>query len=378
MLSSAIEDRGASSMADPSAAGGLSIFYPLSVREIRHETRDAITVVFEVPEALEEQFRFIQGQYVTLRATISGEEVRRSYSICSAVQDGMLRVAIKRTPGGVFSNWAIEHLKPGDSVEVMPPEGRFHVQLSPAHEKHYVAFAAGSGITPVLSILKTTLLTEPNSSFTLFYGNRASSTVMFREELAELKDRFMDRFSLIHVMSREHQDVDVLNGRIDGEKSELLLRQFCRFEGIDTVFLCGPQEMVDEVCDRLKALGFPESKIKIELFTVKESERRSKEKDASIAGAECQVELVVDGIRQSFSMGKDETILDAALRRGIDLRHSCKSGVCATCRAKLVGGQVDMEANYALEDNEIARGFILTCQSHPVTDQVSVDFDQDT
>ncbi len=356
----------------------ISHFYPLTVRKVQHETRDAVTVVFDVPANLESQFRFTQGQYLTLRATIEGEEVRRSYSICSAVQDGQLRVGIKRSPGGLFSNWIIDNVKPGDSLEAMPPEGRFHVQLSATNEKHYVAFAVGSGITPIFSIVKTTLFTEPNSSFTLFYGNRASSTIMFREELAELKDTFMSRFSLIHVMSREHQDVELLNGRISGAKAEELVRQFCRFESIDTVFLCGPQEMVEEVAERLTKLGLPESRIKIELFTANESERKSRRAvSAAALAAECQVKLIVDGGTLQYAMQRDETILDAALNRGIDLRHSCKSGVCATCRAKLLEGQVDMDANYALEDYEIARGFILTCQSYPVTDHVTVDFDQD-
>ncbi len=371
MLSSAINETGSLTAS--------AHFYPLTVRAIKHETRDAVTVTLDVPRELQEKFRFIQGQYLTFRALIGGEEVRRSYSICSAVQDGILRVAIKRTPGGIFSNWIIENLKPGCTLEVMPPEGRFHVQLSAGNKKDYVAFAIGSGITPIFSIIKTTLLTEPNSSFTLFYGNRASNTVILREELADLKDRFMGRFSLIHVMSREHQDVDLLNGRISADKSEQLLKQFCRFENLDTVFLCGPQDMVGEIAARLKTLGFPESRIKIELFTVEESERRTLRKAAAPpVEAECQVTLIVDGDQKTFSMQKGiESILDAALHRGIDLRHSCKSGVCATCRSKLVEGQVDMDANYALEDYELARGFILTCQSYPVTDHVTVDFDQD-
>lgn len=360
-------------------SNGISGFYRLPVRGIKHETRDAVTVTFDVPAELRETFRFLQGQFLTLRAAIDGEEVRRSYSICSAVQDGTLRVAVKRTPGGVFSNWIIENLKPGCTLDVMPPEGRFYVQLSPRNKKDYVAFAVGSGITPIFSIIKTTLVAEPNSNFTLFYGNRASNTVILREELAELKDRFMERFSLIHVMSREHQDVDLLNGRITGDKSEALLKQFCRFEGIDTVFLCGPQDMMDEVRARLKALGFPESRIKIELFTAKETDRRRERAIRAVTPeAECHVTLIIDGAQNAFTMQKGgESILDAALRRGIDVRHSCKSGVCATCRSKLTEGQVDMDANYALEDYEIARGFILTCQSYPVTDHVTLDFDQD-
>ncbi len=360
------------------AATGAGHFFPLTVRAIKPETRDAVTVIFSIPPELEERFRYVQGQYVTLRAMIDGIEVRRSYSICSAVQDQVLRVAVKRTPGGIFSNWLTQHVKAGDTLEVMPPEGRFHVPLSPANTKQYVAFAAGSGITPILSIIKTTLLTEPGSQFTLFYGNRASSTILFREELAELKDRYLDRFSLIHVMTREHQDVDLLNGRIDGEKAEQLLRQFCRFESVNDIFLCGPQDMVDSVAARLKAMGFPASHIKIELFTVQETEQQMRRKQAAAEEvAECQVTLIVDGGTQHFSMQRNETILDAALARGIDLRHSCKSGVCATCRAKLIEGQVDMDANYALEDYEVARGFILSCQSYPVTEHVTVDYDQD-
>ncbi len=342
-------------------------FWPLTVRAVQPETRDAVTVVFDVPQELADKFRYVQGQYVTVRAVIDGVEVRRSYSICSAVQDQKLRVAVKRVVGGVFSNWLMQHVKPGETLDVMPPEGRFHVALSPAHAKQYVAFAAGSGITPVLSNIKTTLLAEPDSRFTLFYGNRASSTILFREELAELKDVYLDRFSLMHVMTREHQDVEALNGRIDGDKAEQLLRQFCRFETIDEVFLCGPQDMVSAVAGRLKTMGFPASQIKIELFTVKENEQQARRKAPAIENvAECQVTLVVDGGTRQFSMHRNETILGAALSHGIDLRHSCKSGVCATCRAKLTHGQVDMDANYALEDYEVARGFILTCQSYPL------------
>jgi ring-1,2-phenylacetyl-CoA epoxidase subunit PaaE len=379
MLSSAIEDRSSEVVNLDAAVGGAGRFYPLKVRSVRHDTRDSILVVLDVPPELRDKFQFIQGQYLTFRAEIEGQEIRRSYSICSAVQDGVLRVGIKRAARGLFSNWAVENLKSGDVLQVMPPEGRFYVKLCPTHEKHYVAIAAGSGITPVFSIVKTTLLAEPKSRFTLFYGNRASSTIMLREELAELKDVFLDRFSLIHVMTREHQDLDLLNGRITGQKCELLLKHFCGETEIDTVFLCGPQELTDELFSTLRRLGFPDSRTKIELFSATTPEGQGKLKAAGATGtAECHVTIRVDGGRHMFSLQKGtESILDAALHRGIDLRHSCKSGVCATCRAKLVDGQVDMDANYALEDYEIARGFILTCQSYPVTDQVTVDFDQD-
>lgn len=353
-------------------------FYPLQVASEKSETRDAFTVVFQVPAELREAFRFVQGQYVTLRARIGGEEVRRSFSICSAVQDDLLRVGIKRTPGGIFSNWAAENLKPGSILEVMPPEGRFYVNLCPQQARHYVAFAVGSGITPVLSNIKTTLFTEPDSTFTLFYGNRTSSTIMFREELAELKDIFLDRFSLIHILTREHQDIDLLNGRITGERAAQLLKQFCRLERLDYVFLCGPRPMVDDLVPTLKQLGIPESHIKVELFTPSGLDRQTTGKAAVSAPTECHITILADGVVHDFSMERDsETILDAGLNRGIDLPHSCKSGVCATCRAKLIEGQVEMDANYALEEDEVARGFILTCQSHPLTPEVKVDFDQD-
>ncbi|MBV8068265.1 MAG: phenylacetate-CoA oxygenase/reductase subunit PaaK [Acidobacteriaceae bacterium] len=354
-----------------------SYFYPLTVRGVRAETRDSMVLTFDVPEELEEKFRFVQGQFVTLRAIIDGHDVRRSYSICSAVQDRVLRVGIKRAPGGLFSNWIAENVKAGSQVEVMPPEGRFHVALSAGHSKSYVAFAAGSGITPILSLIKTTLLSEPHSEFTLFYGNRASSTIMFREELAELKDVFLDRFVLVHVMSREHQDLELLNGRITGGKAEQLLRHFCRFEEIDHIFLCGPDGMAEDIFGRLQALGVPEARIKIERFSATPS--GPQRVSPTHAEKQCQLTIVVDGVRHVLNLQRNgETVLDAALQRGLDLRHSCKSGVCATCRAKVVEGQVDMDANYALEDYEIARGFVLTCQSYPVSDRVTVDFDQDS
>jgi ring-1,2-phenylacetyl-CoA epoxidase subunit PaaE len=373
MLSSSIEAGAAASVLPPSRH-----FYPLTVDIVKPETRDATTVTFEVPEELIDRFRFVQGQYVTLRAMIAGEEVRRSYSICAAVQDGLLRVSVKRAPGGVFSNWVIENVKPGCTLEVMPPEGRFHVALSPEHAKSYVAFAAGSGITPVLSLIKTTLLAEPQSEFTLFYGNRASSTIMFREELAELKDIFLDRFVLVHVLSREHQDLELLNGRINAEKAEQLLRHFCRLDKIDAVFVCGPKEMIDQVSGRLRAIGIRDENIKIERFEIGPMGPRVAAPSRRV-DRHCELTIVVDGNRHILNIERDnETVLDAALNRGIDLRHSCKSGVCATCRAKVVEGQVDMDANYALEDYEIARGFVLTCQSYPASERVTIDFDQDS
>ena len=355
-------------------------FYPLVVKAVRHETRDAGVVVFDVPSELRKRFTFIQGQYLTIRTTIANELIRRSYSISSAVQDGVLRIVVKRAPGGVFSNWIMDQVKAGDVLEVMPPKGSFHVPLNAEHAKRYVAFAVGSGITPIFSIMKTTLLAEPNSSFTLFYGNRASGSVILREELADLKDRFLSRLAIVHVMSREHQDVDLLNGRITGEKAQELLQKFCDLRKIDVVFLCGPREMAEAITSVLRGSGFPGERIKLEYFSPKAEARMAQVSrgDALMKLQSCHVTLTLDGGQQLFTMRQeDETLLDGAIRAGIDVRYSCKSGVCATCRAKLISGQVDMDANYALEDYEIARGFILTCQSYPVSSEIAIDLDQD-
>ena len=356
----------------------MSKFYPLTVAAVRNETRDTIAVTFDVPAELKAGFAYQQGQHLTLRAMIDGEDVRRSYSICSAVQDQHLRVAIKRTPGGAFSTWANDTLKPGAVIEVMPPMGHFNVALSPGQARNYVAFAAGSGITPILSIIKTTLLTEPDSHFTLFYGNRASSTVIFKEELTDLKDRFMHRLRLAYVMSREQQDIDLFNGRITKEKTEALLRHWVRVEDIDVAFICGPEDMMHGVSAALQEAGLPKQNIKVELFAASIPKHERKPRTAALdVPHETEVTVIMDGNHTSFTMDKDkESILDAGLRAGIDMRYSCKGGVCSTCRCKLVEGKVDMDVNYALEDYEVARGFVLSCQSFPITDKVVVDFDQ--
>lgn len=352
-------------------------FHSLRISDVRHDTRDALVVTFDVPHELAAAFRFTHGQYLTLRTCIDGEDVRRSYSICSAVQDPSLQVAIKRVPGGVFSSWANEHLKEGECVEVMPPRGTFHVPLDPENGRRYLAIAAGSGITPIFSIIKTTLLTEPQSRFTLIYGNRASSSVILKESLADLKDRFIDRLNLIHVMSREHQDVELLNGRIDRQKCEAILRQWMDLSCIDTAFICGPTQMMEEAQAALQALSFPRERIKIELFAAGAQTRRRKAPvRPDERGDRCAISVVLDGRKREFSMERNkEPILDAALRQGIELPYSCKGGVCSTCRCKIVEGEVDMDTNFALEDYEVARGFVLACQSYPMTDRVTLDFE---
>jgi ring-1,2-phenylacetyl-CoA epoxidase subunit PaaE len=359
----------------------MSKFYPLTVAQVRQETRDTIVASFMVPPGLRERFEFTQGQHLTLRAQINGEDLRRSYSICSAVQDGDLRVAIKRTPGGQFSTWANDTLEPGVGIEVMPPMGHFNLPLAPNHCKRYLAFAAGSGITPILSIVKTTLAAEPQSSFTLVYGNRASAAVIFREELAELKDLHRERLNLVYVMSREQQDVELFNGRITREKCDRLFERWIKLADHDAAFVCGPESMMHEVSAALQAHGMPKEAIKVELFAASIPKKKAHAVQArAVAGRQdSEVTLVIDGSHRSFTMGKDTvSVLDAGLEQGIDIRYSCKGGVCSTCRCKVIEGKVEMDANYALEDYEIARGFVLSCQAFPVTDRVVLDFDQDS
>ena len=355
----------------------MSRFHSLPVAKVEKETRDAVAITFAVPDALREAFRHEPGQHLTLKADIGGSDVRRSYSICSAKDDGVLRIAVKRAPGGVFSNWANESLKAGDSLEVMPPMGHFNVPLDASARHHYVGFAAGSGITPLLSIVKSTLAAEPRSHFTLFYGNRASGTVMFREELAALKDRWLDRFNLVHVLSREAQDIELLHGRIDRARADALLDRWVPLAEVDAVFVCGPEGMMDAVVAALRARGFPEARIKVERFAA------SIPRHAHVAHrppepghAQWEVTVVIDGTTRSFTLDKaKDNLLEAGLRHGVDLPYSCKGGVCSTCRCRLTEGEVDMDVNFALEDYEVARGFILACQSYPVTDRVVITFD---
>jgi len=355
----------------------LSKFHSLPIAAVEHETRDAVAITFAVPDALREQFRFDPGQHLTLRTDIGGCDVRRSYSICSAVQDGTLRIAVKKAQGGVFSTWANDALKAGDTIDVMPPLGHFNVPLDATAARHYLGFAAGSGITPLLSLVKTALTAEPRSRFTLVYGNRASGTVMFKEELAALKDIYLGRFNLVHVLSREAQDIPLLHGRIDRAKADALRAQWVRPDDIDTAFVCGPEGMMDAVTAALKACGFPESRIKIERFAASIPKHTHVAHTAPEPGhSECEVTVTLDGVTRTFMVEKaKENILEAGLKSGIELPYSCKGGVCSTCRCRLVQGEVDMDVNFALEDYEVARGFILACQSYPVTDKVTVDYD---
>ena len=352
-------------------------FHPLTVADIRPETPDAVSIAFAVPEALQEAFAFSCGQYLTLRAAIEGEEVRRSYSICSGADEGELRIAVKRVDGGLFSAFANETLTIGDAIEVMPPEGRFGIGLDPDAARTFAAFAAGSGITPILSILKTVLAREPRSGFFLFYGNRTTGSILFRETLENLKDRYLDRLSVFHVLSRESQDVAILNGRLDGDKAALLLRTIVPAAAIDHAFVCGPASMIDDVTAALRGSGLPADRIHVERFTPAEDARPRARRPVSPGEAPRALATVtIDGIRtEGIPVAADETVLEAALRAGLDLPYSCRGGMCCTCRAKVVEGSVAMDVNYSLQHWELDAGFVLTCQSRPTTGRVAVDYD---
>jgi ring-1,2-phenylacetyl-CoA epoxidase subunit PaaE len=354
-------------------------FHKLKIKEIRRETPECVSVAFDVPEELAKDYAYIPGQYLTLRTEIEGEDIRRSYSICSA-KDEPLRVAIKRVVDGKFSTFANTALKEGAELDVMTPMGKFHVPLAPENEKTYVAFAAGSGITPVMSIMKSVLQTEPKSEFVLFFGNRGFDNIIFREEIEALKDTYLGRLSVHHVLSRENLGSHLFNGRIDEEKCNRFSRVFFSPTEVDEYFLCSPGEMIANVTEALKAEGVDPKHIHFELFTspngkpgVQKTVSKPREFDPQ---KESKVTIRLDGDSFDFTLpfGGD-TILESALKGGVDLPFACKGGVCCTCRAKLMEGEVDMEKNYALEPEEVEAGFILTCQSHPRSSRVVVDFD---
>lgn len=358
-------------------------YHALRVAEVRPETSNAVCVTLDVPEPLRDAFRFVQGQYLTLSAEIGGEEVSRSYSICSGVDDGCLKVGIRKIEGGVFSTFANEALRAGDELRAAPPQGSFHTPLSARQRKNYMCVCIGSGITPVLSIISTTLRREPRSCVTLLYGNRNSATVMFRDELSVLKNRYMTRFQWVNILSREEQDAQVLHGRLDNRKGGELQRMgLIDIAGTDEFFLCGPQSMISEVSRGLRASGVDESHIHYELFSSSlEDARAAVQKHLARArehaGRISEVTVTVAGRSSRFELSADgESILDGALRHGADLPFSCKGGVCATCRARLREGEVELDINHALGEKELEEGLILTCQAHPVTGQVVVDFDQ--
>lgn len=360
---------------------GRTRFHTLRVQDITRETADCVSVAFEIPESLEADYKFLPGQYLTLETEIDGEKVRRSYSLCSSPVDGELRVAIKRVEHGAFSTWANEKLTVGSEMRVMTPEGNFFVQPQGDNAKNYVGFAAGSGITPIFSILKSVLELEPNSTFKLFYGNQTSNTVIFRDKIDALKNQYMKRLEVHHVLSREDQGTDFLKGRIDGDKCAAFSERFFDTSTIDGYFLCGPEGMINGVSETLQKLGVAKDKVHYELFTSPAQSIAGKtkvsapsEKDSGVKSA---ITVILDGDETHFPLKKAGfSILDAALDAGADVPYACKGAVCCTCRAKVLEGSVEMDMNYALEDDEVEDGFVLTCQSHPTSEKVVVSFDE--
>lgn len=355
----------------------MSRFHTLTVADIRKETRDSVSIGLAVPESLKAEFDFKPGQYLTLRTTIGGEDIRRSYSICSGLSDGELRVGIKRVDGGLFSSYANENLKCGDAIEVMPPEGRFVADLQ-AKGSHILGIAAGSGITPILSIAKSALERDSEAHVTIIYGNQTSGTVMFAEALEDLRNRYLGRFTLIHILSREAQDVPLLSGRISADKLRALAEGVIDLSHIDQAFLCGPEGMVNEARDALAALGLGPEKIRTELFTAAAPRAAWQPPQGDAAEAIiAHVTAKLDGQQHHFAMrADDENLVVAAARIGIELPFSCKGGMCCTCRCKVESGAVEMAQNFSLEEWETQAGFVLACQSRPKTASLVVDFDQ--
>jgi ring-1,2-phenylacetyl-CoA epoxidase subunit PaaE len=354
-------------------------FYPLRIKKISKETDQCVSVEFEIPESLSNSFQFKQGQSLTMKTSFAGEEIRRTYSLCSSPLDKKWKVAIKKVEGGLFSSFANENLKEGDLLDVMEPVGKFYTELDPSNKKNYVAFAAGSGITPVISIIKTTLRIEPQSNFTLVYGNRSRSSIIFFEELEGLKNKFIDRFSFINILSRERTETPINFGRIDiGKLTEL--EKLIDYKKMDEIFICGPEEMIFCVKNFLEQKEIPEKNIHFELFTTSGQKKKSGVGDREPVvkeGPQSKITVKVDGRSFDFdlSLNSDTTILDAALKQGADLPFACKGGMCCTCKAKLLEGEVEMDVHWGLEHEEVEQGYILTCQSHPKTEKVVVDFD---
>jgi ring-1,2-phenylacetyl-CoA epoxidase subunit PaaE len=357
----------------------MSRFHSLTIKQVRPETRDAVSIVFDVPAELRDEFRYTHGQHLVMRTLLDGEEIRRSYSICTGVADNELRVAIKKVAGGRFSAFANEQLQPGHQLEVMPPAGEFSTALDPARHGNYLAVAAGSGITPILSIIKTTLHAEPYSHFTLLYGNRSSAGALFREQLEDLKNRFLQRLNLIFVFSREQQDVELYNGRINAEKCDQLFSRWLDVKTLHAAFICGPQEMTETVRDSLKAKGMDGQRIHFELFGALNDGRKREAREAArqLDAEVSQITVISDGRALAFDLQRNTvSVLDAGNAIGAELPYSCKAGVCSTCKCKVIEGEVEMDSNHALEDYEVAAGYVLSCQTFPLSQKVVLDFDQ--
>ena len=352
-------------------------FHSIKVADIYKETKDCSVLSFDIPEDLKSEFKYKQGQHLTLRTTIDGEEVRRSYSLCSSPIENKWKVAVKKINGGLFSTFVNDTLKKGDSIELMAPNGIFNTEVNPAQAKNYIAFAAGSGITPILSIIKTHLAIEPKSTFKLFYLNRTVKSIIFKEEIEQLKNVYFDRFEIFHFLTKEHRSIELLNGRFTKEKLQIVTSKIIDIPSVDECFICGPEEMIFLIRDELVAAGLNKNKVHFELFTTGNSEadkqRVNKILEKKVEGTEV---TIIDGGKEfHFTMDDDfDNILDGALAAGADLPFACKGGVCSTCRCKIISGTVEMKINYALDEEEVAKGLILSCQAVPTSQNVVVEF----
>jgi len=350
-------------------------FEKVRVKEVQRETDDCVSILFDIPENLQETFSYLPGQHITIRTQINHEQVRRSYSLCSSPLHNEWRIAVKKLEGGIFSAFANEQIKAGDTVELLPPMGSFILQHT-SDTKRYVCFAAGSGITPILSIVKTGLENQPHSSFTLIYGNRTTQSIIFKEDIEALKNKYIDRFEVIYILSREQTEAPINEGRIDANKCEQIFKHITSIHA-DAYFICGPEKMIFTVRNWLVSKDVEQKKIHFELFNTSVENAPQKPKQVSQANAAVShVTVKLDGRKFKFDLPfNSKSILDAALSTGADLPFSCKAGVCTTCKAKLLQGKVEMDVNYGLEPEEVEAGYILTCQSHPITEDVEVDFD---
>ncbi len=353
-------------------------FFPLLISDIYKDTDECSVITLEVPEQLKREFQYKQGQHLTLRAMIGNQDVRRSYSLCSSPLERKWQVAVKKIDGGLFSTYANETLKKGDTIEVMPPNGTFFKDCNPTQERNYIAFAAGSGITPILSIIKTHLASESKSTFKLFYLNRNVKSILFKEDIEALKNEYFNRFEIFYFLTKEHRDVPLMNGRFTADKINILSSKLFDPKSIDECFICGPESMIFLIRDELESAGISKEKIHFELFTTSNStELQSQVKsvlDKKVEGTEV---TIIDGGKEfHFTMSKEfDNILDGALAAGADLPFACKGGVCSTCRCKVLEGEAEMKVNYALDESELKRKFILSCQAVPTTSRLVVDFD---
>ena len=352
-------------------------YHPLTVASLDNETPDSVRVALSVPDAVRDEFAFLPGQHLPLQIQVDGKPVRRTYSICSVPGEMPLQIGVRIQPGGVFSEYVRNEMAVGDQVEVMPPFGQFHADISPDSSRTYLAFAAGSGITPVLSIIRATLEEEPGSRYVLFYGNRRQRTAMFIDDLYALKNRFPERLQLYFLFSQEEQEFDVFSGRLDADKVPELYQVFCAGLEPDAAFICGPDTMIETVQGALVELGMPKEKVHVERYGAPRRATGKAPVASTTAEVRANVDVIMDGHKKSFDIREDDTnLVDAAADQGIELPYSCKGGVCATCRTHVREGKVAMDTNYGLEPWEVEAGFVLACQSVPLTDKLIIDYDK--